>query len=200
MVIITINGNTVDPDAPVAVRKTLKAAEDTAADSNYILIQTKEPLKKAQKQELSQLKVEIQEYVSENTYLAHFEPEDLAPVRNLDYVTYSNIYSPFYVVSHGLKSAGGAVHDGTAPFQTPLTSRTRTVDVVLHKNCKFDDCKGDIAKAARVDKDEIKGCKGKVRLNLQERYLDDVARIDNVATIQEVVSVSMKLEGFVTIG
>jgi serine protease AprX len=194
MVIITINGNTLDPDAPVAVRRTLRAAEDTAADSNYILIQTKEPLKKAQKKELSDLKVDIQEYVSENTYLAHFEPEDLAPIRNLDYVTYSNIYSPFYVVHHKLKTAGPAgVHDGSAGFQTPLTSRTRTVDVVLHKSCKFEDCKGDIAKAAHVDRDEIKGCKNKVRLNVQERFLDDLAKIDNVMAIQEVVSYMEKI-------
>lgn len=187
MVIITINGNTLDPDAPVAVRKTLGAATDSAADSNYILVQTKEPLKKAQKEELASLKVDIKEYVSENTYLCRYEPEDLAPIRNLDYVTYSNIYPNLFVVSPSLKSAGAhGVHDGTAPFQTVLSSRTRTVDVVLHRDCKFEDCKGDIAKAAHLDRDEIKGCKGKIRLNVQEQYLDALAKIDNVQVIQEV--------------
>jgi serine protease AprX len=187
MVLITINGNTLDPDAPVHARKTLGAAVDNAADSNYILIQTKEPLKKSQKEELANLKVGIKEYVSENTYLCYYEPEDLEPVRSLDYVAYSNIYPSMFVVNPSLKTAGApGVHDGTAPLQTSMSSRTRTVDVVLHRDCKFEDCKSDIARVAHIDADDVKGCKGKVRLTLQERYLDDVAKIDNVQLIEEV--------------
>ena len=187
MVLITINGNTLDPDAPVHARKSLGAAVDNAADSNYILVQTNEPLKKAQKEQLANLNVGIKEYVSENTYLCYYEPEDLTPIRDLDFVFYSNIYPNLFVVNPSLKSAGApGVHDGTAPLQTPLSSRTRTVDVILHRDCKFEDCKGQIAKAAHVDADEIKGCKGKVRLTLQERYLDDIAKIDNVQLIEQV--------------
>lgn len=179
MGLISINGNTLDPAAPIAQRQTLGAAVDNAADSNYILIQSKEPLKKAQKQALADANVAVKEYVSENTYLCRYEPEDLTAVRDLDFIDYANVYPTHFVVNPGLRT-----HTVGPPGH--ISSRTHTVDVVLHRDCEFSGCKKAVCEAAHVDPEHVTGCEGKVRLTVQEQYLDALAAIDDVAFIQEV--------------
>lgn len=179
MVLITINGNSLDTRAPVAQRQALGAAADDAANSNFILVQTKEPLKKAQKQALADNNVSVKEYVSENTYVCRYEPQDLAPVRGLDFIDYVDIYPTSFVVNPSLRT-----HVSGPPGH--ISSRTHTVDVILHRGCEFGGCKKAICEAAHVDPDDVSGCKGKVRLAVQERYLDELAKIDDVAAIREV--------------
>lgn len=73
MAIITINGNSLDPDAPTL--GVLNLVQETAKGSNYILIQTTSPLTKEIKKELAEKQVKIQEKVSEDTYLCEYELE-----------------------------------------------------------------------------------------------------------------------------
>ena len=73
MAIITINGNSVDPDAPTL--RTFGLTQETAQDSDYILIQTNSPLTKDIKKELAEKQVVIQEKVSDDTYLCGYKPE-----------------------------------------------------------------------------------------------------------------------------
>lgn len=75
MPIISINGNTLDPDTPVPALRTLNLVQDTAQDSNYILIQTNGPLTKDIKRGLAEAQVTVQEKVSDDTYLCKYEPE-----------------------------------------------------------------------------------------------------------------------------
>lgn len=73
MAIITINGNSLDPNAPTL--RTFNLVNETAKGSKYILIQTNSPLTKEIKQELKNKEVKIHEKVSEDTYLCGYEPD-----------------------------------------------------------------------------------------------------------------------------
>ena len=75
MPVITINGNTLDPDTPTSTLRSLNLVQETAEDSDYILIQTNSPLTKEIKKELADRDVRIQEKVSEDTYLCGFKPK-----------------------------------------------------------------------------------------------------------------------------
>jgi hypothetical protein len=70
MPVITINGNSIDPEA--AHRRVL-GLQTQNPGSKYILIQTKAPLTKQQKQELSNMNVQVLEYVADDTYLCSCE-------------------------------------------------------------------------------------------------------------------------------
>jgi serine protease AprX len=72
MAIISINGNSLDPSAPTL--EAFNLVQETAEDSDYILIQTNSPLTKDIKQNLAEKQVEIQEKVSEDTYLCRYTP------------------------------------------------------------------------------------------------------------------------------
>jgi serine protease AprX len=179
MVLITINGNSLDTSASVSTRQALGAAANDASNSNYILIHSTQPLKKADKAALAQNNAEIKEYVSENTYLCRYEPQDLAPLRNLDFIDYVDVYPVTFVVNPSLRT-----HTTGPPGH--ISSKPRIVDVVLHRGCEFGGCKKAICDAAHVDPEDVTGCKGKVRLTVQERYLDALAGLDDVASIREV--------------
>ena len=81
MATIPINGISLDP---LAQRLALLCANLDSTDgsrSDYILIQTKQPLDKGQKDEMARLGATILEQVPESTYIAHYPPADLSPTR-----------------------------------------------------------------------------------------------------------------------
>ena len=69
-----------------------------------------------------------------------------------------------------------------------LSTHPHTVDVVFHEGHKKDPTHLTelVAHAAHVDASGLIGTKRKVRLIVQERYLQEVAQIDDVQAIEEV--------------
>ena len=187
MVLITINGNSLDTSATspqdATIRANVTTDTQTAANSNYILLTTNDPLTKTQKQTLASNNVLLKEYVAENTYICRYEPTDLSPVRALDFVAYTDVYPTTFVINPSLRT-----RNTTGGPPSHISARLHTVDIVLHKDCAFSGCKRAICEAAHLDPDDVTGCKGKVRLTVQEQFLEALAAIDDVAVIQEVAS------------
>ena len=84
MASITVNGNTIDPEAAQNV-------STNARDSNFILIQGQHVLSIEEKQILEEQGVLIQEYVAECTYLCRYEPDDLQTLQSLPFVRTANV-------------------------------------------------------------------------------------------------------------
>jgi subtilisin family serine protease len=193
MALISINGVSFDPTLSAAV--TAQVASIDASQSDYILVQTAEPLTEAQQAELSGTGVKIHEYVSENTYLCGFKPTDLSPVRSLPFVTWVGSYARGFKVRPSLRSSvptpGAHMVASAAPAST---SRTPVhVDVVFHGDVATDSAPliEKIAAAARLGVDDVKMDRHKVRLTVQERYLDDLAAIDEVRHIEPVPTMKL---------
>src|SRR5262245_34943049 len=192
MATITINGITVDPlgQGPALMAANLHAVD--ASGSNYILIQTRQPLDKSQKDELRQLGVEILEYVPENTYLCHYAPTQLAAIRALPYVEWANVYMRGFKLAPSLvpTPVGGASTPNlmtlaAQPHRT-LSTAPKTVDVVFQANVDPANIRDKVAAAARIDPAELKLTGQKVRLTVQVKYLPDLAAIDEVRHVEEV--------------
>lgn len=191
---ITINGITTDPLAPAPA--TALAAEslmaNDASNSNYILIQTKQPLDRAQKEELADLGATIQEYVPENTYLCSFEPSDLSPIRALPYVTWVNVYMQGFKVAPSLSASlpdrpGERDIFEIASLPAPtLSTASKTVDIVFHNGVNPEAIRERLAAAARLDPADLSLNQQKARLTVQAKYLPDIAAIDQVHHIEEV--------------
>ena len=182
---ISINGNTIDPDAPAV--KALGLGTDDTEDSNYILVQIAkdETLTKAHKEALAGAKVDIKERVGDRTYLCRYEPKKLKPVRDLKFVKWAAVYSTQFVVSPKLRTASAGPGPGSMAV---LATHPHTVDVIYHQGStkEGEALKKEIARAAHVDPSELSDADDKIRLVVQERYLDAVARIDEVQSIVEV--------------
>lgn len=191
---ISINGITTDPLAPSST--TAFAAANVisadASDSNFILVQTTQPLDRAQKDELASKGAAILEYVPENTYLCSFAPADLSPIRALPYVTWANVYMRGFKIAPTLQSSlpnrpseRDIVEVASLPVPT-LSTRPEKVDIVFHKGVDPEAVREKVAAAARLNPSELSLTPEKVRLTVQERYLQDLAAIDEVRNIEKV--------------
>jgi hypothetical protein len=194
MATITINGITVDPDAPHAAVAGGVFADANAAGTDYILVQTKEPLTDEQKQKLKDLGADIMEYVPEETYICHYAPSDLAPVRALPFVSLAMRYEKGFKIAPTLLAASPNVH--TAELAALPIDRTKLrdavdVDIVLHKDVSAADVREKIAAATGINADDIKPYGSKFRVRIPRRRLDDVASIDEVRHVEEYVAPSL---------
>ena len=191
---ITINGISFDPTAPGPATAAL--ARTDATNSDYVLVQTAAPPTEAQLEQLKKLGCVIHEYVSENTFLCTYKPKSLAKVRALKFVAWAGVYMKGFKIPPNLRQqATPAAMAGILPHEsTTSTRRTlRKVDIVLHDDVDPNDTelKKKIAAAARINPEDLSMSRHKVRLNVQERYLNDLAAIDQVRNIEEAPNVKL---------
>lgn len=174
---ITINGNTggVAPHVhslSAAGQVSLHDKDNDAANSNYILIQSKEkPLNAVQKDKLSDKGVEIEEYVGKNTYLCSYKPTDLNPIRLETFISSAAVYSPDFVVEKDLKSSENS---------------SEAVQVILHDDVEEKDLgkvADEISKAANIPVENVKLELGSGRMELSTELLGKVAFVDAVKYI-----------------
>ena len=97
----------------------------------------------------------MQEYVSENTYLARYPGTDLAAIRALPFVAWADVYLRVFKIPPALLAAGrrpgqpGMLAD-VSPNPNRVPSR---VDVLLHPDVEpTTDLVAQVAAAARVDR------------------------------------------------
>ena len=187
---ISINGYTFDP---VAQAQDLKAARLDSADtseSNYVLIQTSGPLDDDQKAALTKTGAVILEYIADDAYLCRYPPASLRPVRKLPFVVWAGVYAPGLKVTPSLRRAASAEAAAGLPIVgAPSASReVHRVDVVLHDgaNVRSRQLKEQIAAAARLNVRDLDVGRNKIRVGVQARYLNDLAGIDQVRSIEEV--------------
>ncbi len=186
---ITINGITVDPAAQrrVLADAGLEAAD--ASNSDHLLIQTSEPLRAADRASLTDLGVQVQEYVSENTYLAQYPGSDLAAIRALPFVTWADVYLRVFKIAPTLLPQG--IDPGNLARladTTPNPSRVPTrVDVLLHPGIEpTTDFVAQVAAAARIEPSAVIVTPTKVRVTTQAGQLPAIAALDEVREIHAV--------------
>src|SRR5438105_1656914 len=191
---ITINGISFDPTAPGPATAALGKTD--ASKSDYVLIQTTAPPTEAQRAQLHKLGVVIHEHVSENSFLCTFKPKSLAKVRALKFVTWAGVYMQGFKIPPNLREPVATAAAASILPQEATTSTRRTlrkVDVVLHDDVDPNDAelKKKIAAAARINPEDLAMSRHKVRLQVQERYLNDLAAIDQVRQIEEAPNVKL---------
>lgn len=194
---ITINGVTVDPLAqgPALAAANLHSAD--ATDSDYILIQTRQPLSKDMKRELTDRGVEILEYVPDDTYLCNYTGTDLDQIRSLADVVWANVYLQGFKVAPSLTTgptatpgARNLMEVAAAPAIT-LSTTPKVVDVVFHSNIDPESIRDKVAAAAHLNPADLHVMPHKVRLNVQTKYLNDLASIDEVRHLEEVMPMKL---------
>ena len=183
MLRITINGVSLDPAS--GTPKVAAMSKGSASKSDYILVQSAEPMAGEQLARLAKAGAVVHEYVSDNTYLCGFKGTGLAKVRGLPFVLWAGVYDTAFKIPPNVRptipSTRAATIGGVAP--TTATSRAlHKVDVVFHKGIDPNKAslRKKIAAAARVNPDDLEMSKSKVRMRVQDRYLGDVAALDEV--------------------
>src|SRR5215471_12206416 len=108
---ITINGISIDPAMHQAALAAANLVSASAASSNFILVQARQPLTASQREQLDLMGAKILEYVPENTFICQYPPSDLASIRALPFVEWANVYLEGFKVPTSLRPGG---QSGTA--------------------------------------------------------------------------------------
>ena len=188
---ITINGITIDPSAPHVERAALSLDHATARDSDYILVQTSQPLNATRRAQLAKAGAKVLEAVPGNAVVCHFPKTGLDKVRALPFVTWSDIYPAVVKIAPALRGidtqpGGAAATRVVMAKPAPLDSTKVTVDVVLHRDVRVQQAAKKIAAAAHLHLHDMILAPGKVRLTLKMRRLEDVAALDDVRHVEKV--------------
>ncbi|KAG8670507.1 hypothetical protein FPOAC1_009928 [Fusarium poae] len=172
MVNITINGNTVNTNELPA------ELPQTAAKTNFILIQTyNRDLTATEKLKLVDL-VNIQEYIAQFTYLCHYVKEDLEPIRKKEYVKGVTVYLRELKSTISLKDMVEREADRTF----------YRVDCILHEtpNVTAEKLAPEIAEKAGVDITKLAISPVRIRLTVHQDKLESLAKLDSISRIEEV--------------
>ncbi len=195
---ITINNVTVDPmvQGPALAAANLHSAK--ATDSDYILIQMKQPMSKEMKRGLTSMGVVVLEYVPEDTYLCNYTGTDLDQIRSLADVAWANIYMKEFKVAPSLIPGPGAAPAGVrnllelaAAPASPLGTSPKVVDVVFHSNVDPQSIRDKLAAAAHLDPTDLRLMRRKIRLNLGANQLNNLTRMDEVRHLEEVLPMKL---------
>lgn len=174
---IIYNGNTFSLEEQDAIVDTEGHPSDRATDFNYILIQGQNALSDTQMREIQSLGVQFVEYLSGKAWLCRFEPPDLSVIRTLDYIRHVSKFPAIQKLAPELK------HQESIGV--------RTVDIVLHG--LFDEMASDlsqrVSRLTGVSPEDMSIRRGDtvIRTSVDPQRLFDIAKLDNVGSIQEVV-------------
>ena len=185
MSIITINGISFDPDAPLLG---LAGAVDQADITNYILVQTDHPLSEGDVQDLAECGALILEYVPESTYICRYDPIDLSPVRALPFVVWAGVYLKQFKIAPDLQRIHGdsaVARAAKVVVETSMAQQPRSVTVALHRDADPEAARSEIAAAVRLNPEDVQISGRKVTLNVLPQNLENLAAIDTVQHVQE---------------
>jgi subtilisin family serine protease len=189
---ITINGISLDPEAQRSVMNATGLISPDSSQSNYILVQTTQPLNRDQKNQLAALGAEILEFVPENTYICRYEPANLNAIRDLPFVEWANVYLEGFKIAPQLRTATPTRNTtnllALGSVDRVIAQQPKQVTVVFHNNVSIDEELRDrVAAAARLNPEDLQFSGNSVRLTVQPQYLEELANIDEVRHIEEFV-------------
>ena len=192
MTSIIINGIAIDPTAPKPVLASMALDNTTAKASDYLIVQTKQPLDKSQRAQLARAGASIIESVPGEAYICHFPKTDLKRVRLLPFVLWAELYPQAVKIAPSLRDLAprpAGVEAAFAMLAVPgkLDSTRKKVDVVLHRNVDPKKAAKRVAEAAHLAPAQVKVGRGKIRLVVKVRRLQDLAALDEVRHIEEII-------------
>ncbi|KAF4502597.1 Serine protease ABC transporter B family tagB [Fusarium agapanthi] len=175
----TINGNAFSvsslPDGPEQSGGDEMRLNHLPENTNYIVLETQDPLQRPEKRTLKDLHVELHEYLGGNTWLCRYEPTDIKSLRDLAFVKDAKPLQPELKLQPALKDDA---------------AESRTVDIVLQN--RADDSAEDISQRIQdslgISPEDITIRDGAsvIRLTGNNEKLQEIAKIDSVGSIQEV--------------
>lgn len=154
-------------------------------DSNYILVKLTGPLDRSKKRILSELHIQVQQFLGDNTFKCRYEPTDIDLIREQDFIENVEVLSPLLKLPPSLKTQSNyESHD-----------EPKSVDLILHQAAD---------KSAEVLMEEISQITGIspknmsvradssiIRAQISPRDLLEVAKIDSVGAIEEVHNLTL---------
>jgi serine protease AprX len=172
-----LNGYSFDP---LSASGQVGDRAEGSSGSRYVLVQSDGPLRPSTREGLEAAGVGIHEYLGGDTYLCGSDGSRLESIRSIPSIAWAGVYPQEFKVASSLRGEARESSSGM-------------VDVVLHADVDpaSTELRSRVAAAARADEEGIETGLHKYRLAVADEYLPDVAAIDEVRQIQEVIEAGL---------
>ncbi|HEX7946030.1 MAG TPA: S8 family serine peptidase, partial [Phenylobacterium sp.] len=185
---MTINGITLDPQQHGPALAAFGFGAPDVSNTDYVLVQFKEPPTASQRAELAAAGAEIiGDMIPVNTFEARFPGTDLTPIQQLPFVALATRYMKGFKVHPSL--VAGDVRDPVAVLSMEggsnrLRSHQERVTVVLHEGAATRETLKDVAAAAGVEPDALQLYGHRIPLSVSSDRLASLADIDGVRHVE----------------
>ncbi|KAF3318740.1 hypothetical protein TWF173_006756 [Orbilia oligospora] len=165
---IRINGNDLDEETK---------PQSNAPNTNYIIIQTEALLSPPQREALKAADLEIQEYVSNCTYLCRYPGQNLDKIGQIDLIVYVDIYRQEFKIAPSLKEEMKEM-----PPDDKIDIFVLCHDLKATNDQNFLEL---IAGKSGLELCDVKFIDKKTHLTVSSQYICDIAEMDQVRYIEE---------------
>jgi serine protease AprX len=176
MIPVTINGNTIDLAGPDS-----KNSSTDASKSNFVFLQCNRQLTPQDYEELPKHNVIVQEFVGKNTYLCGYKPSDLAVLEALPFVNHARVYY-----------AGFTKHAALGVFTDPNIGLEDHIYINIHLHEGVVEGGKDLLEKIQkfLTAEMIDFNDSQLRCHVPLKYIDAIAAIDQVRTVEECLSIT----------
>lgn len=163
-----------------------------ATETDYILVQTTHHPSESEKAQLRNAGAEIIEYVEHDTYLCHYPPQSLEPVRALPFVSWANPYFRGFKLDPALAANRPPVRDEHLVVMSSLQaadlgSQPQEVEIVFHRNVNPVNQLARVASLAWVPLTEHAVGPHKIRAVVSPEAIQALTTLDTVRHIEKAL-------------
>ncbi|KAJ5674629.1 serine protease ABC transporter B family tagB [Penicillium maclennaniae] len=154
-------------------------------DSNYILIKLTGALDREKKRRLSELHIQVQQFLGDNTFKCRYEPTDIDRIREQTFIENVEVLSPLLKLPPSLKTQSHFEHH----------DEPKSVDLVLHQAAdqSAEDLMQEISHITGIAPENmsVRADNSVIRAQISPKDLLQIAKIDSVGAIEEVHSLTL---------
>lgn len=170
---VIVNGNELS---------TAVASTSDTSSTNFIVVRGTRRIIADDKRKLENKGATVTEYLGNDIYLCHYEPSNLQPIRDLEFVAQANIF-PHYVkksrsIVDAIKSSESEGHP----------QKTFDVEIFLHKGEKVSDSFiNDLREKTGIVPKDIVAEKNVIKLTADASMIDKIVEVDAIKTIERSI-------------
>lgn len=196
---VTINGISIDPSGP-------KRSRDSR-DTNYIYLTSRNEedentydsgFTTDQLQQLKDLGAQVYERVGD-TYLCRYEPTDLTPLRNLDFVNVANCYHTTFKVPQPVLNVIEEANQGIGTLELEDNRQQAApspinLNLILHAtatNEAVEQIAASVKEIPGVDQNSVQVLPGLITVSATPTAVEAIKRLDEIRTVARQIPAAL---------
>ncbi|EFZ01962.2 peptidase S8 family protein [Metarhizium robertsii] len=170
---VIVNGNELSTAVP--------STSDTSS-TNFIVVRGTRRIIADDKRELAKKGAAVTEYLGNDIYLCHYEPSNLQPIRDLEFVAQANIFP------HDVKKSRSIVDAIKSSESEGHPKKTFDVEIFLHKGEKVSDSFiNDLREKTGIVPKDIVAEENVIKLTADASTIDKIVEVDAIKAIEQSI-------------
>ncbi|KJK76477.1 hypothetical protein H634G_08065 [Metarhizium anisopliae BRIP 53293] len=170
---VIVNGNELS---------TAEASTSDASSTNFIVVRGTRRIIADDKRKLAKKGAAVTEYLGNDIYLCHYEPSNLQPIRDLEFVAQANIFP------HDVKKSRSIVNAIKSSEIAGHPKKTFNVEIFLHKGEEVSESViKEPSEKTGIGPEDIVAEENVIKLAADASTIDKIVEVDAIKAIEESI-------------